>query len=200
MKRERFLNAIQQFIARVAVSAGAPTRGKGSGGVGEKARLFLGERLNLTTFGIRDPKAFKRGLDRSTRQLMDALPTRLPERTRWALSRKLLNIFLRDCLYTTYLDEAYGLRAAEELFEIPLDLNTAKQIRKRARDLPQAPKLPQWNGVWQLTTDDYSAYQDAARLVAKSKDYGMARVHLDAYWWGERSQLRKDHSIGGLRG
>ena len=108
---------------------------------------------------------------------MDALPKR---GARWGLSRKILNIFLRDCLYTTYLDEAYGLRAAVGLFEIPLDSITAKQVRQ------QAPELPRWTGVRQLTPEVSSEYQDAALRVAK-QDYGVARVHLDAYWWGARN-------------
>ena len=186
MKGRRFLNAaIQQRTARGAVSASA-TRGPRSGGVAEAARQFLGG-MRLTTFGTRDPRAFKRGLDHSTRQLKDALPK---QGTSWGLSRKILNIFLRDCFYTTYLDKAYGLRAAEGLFEIPLDSITAKQIRQRT------PELPRWPGVRKLIQKVSSEYQDAALRVAK-QDYGVARVHLDAYWYGARNQQGSRH--GALR-
>ena len=96
----------------------------------------------------------------------------------WGLARKLLNIFLRDSLYTGYLNKAYGLRAAERFLEIPLDSITAERIRERM------PELPRWPGVRHLGPELSAAYQAAAlRLAAKQ---GVRRVHLDAYWWGQR--------------
>jgi hypothetical protein len=103
----------------------------------------------------------------------------LPKRSAtWGLARKLVNIFLRDSLYTSYLRRAYRLSLAERLLEIPLDSITAKQIRKRM------PQLPRWQGVRHLDPHTSAAYQAAALLIAKRE--GVARVHLDAYWWGVR--------------
>jgi hypothetical protein len=147
--------------------------------VAKAAREFLGG-MRLAAFGTHDRHAFNRGLDRSTELLLAAFPAHCANW--WGLSRKLLNIFLRDCFYTTYLDAAYGLHAAEGLFEIPLDSITAKQIRQRQR----GSKLPQWKGVRKLTKEVNAAYQHAALLDAKLQD--VARVHLDACWWGERNQ------------
>ena len=129
--------------------------------------------VQLVRFSTRDRAAFERALDRHTRRLMAKLPTR---GATWGLARKLLNIFLRDCLYTRYLSRAYGLASGERFFEIPLDSITAKQIRKAA------PELPRWRGVRHLEPDISAAYQAAALLVAKRKH--TLRVHLDAYWWG----------------
>jgi len=37
------------------------------------------------------------------------------------MARKLLNIYLRNALYSTYLREAFELDTAEHLYEVPLD-------------------------------------------------------------------------------
>jgi hypothetical protein len=173
--RTQLLRAIQYRAARSAVGASA-TRGSGTRGVGKKARAFL-FRLRLTQFGTSNRSAFRRALERTTRRLQG----RLPRRGRsWGLARKLLNIFLRDSLYTGYLNRAYGLRAAERFLEIPLDSITAKHIREKV------PGLPRWPGVRHLSRELSAAYQDAALDLAAQQ--GVRRVHLDAYWWGQRGE------------
>ena len=82
--------------------------------------------LPLAPFGTSDQMAYSRQLDAATKRLMGSLPRGA---SIWGFSRKLLNIFLRDCLYTSYLARAYGLQAAEQFMEIPLDSITAKGIR-----------------------------------------------------------------------
>ena len=131
--------------------------------------------VNLARFATRDRAAFDRALNGHTRRLMAKFPERGAS---WGLARKLLNIFLRDCLYTRYLSERYGLASAVRLFEIPLDSITAKRIRERK------PDLPRWRGVRHLDPEVSAAYQAAALLEAKRKR--TSRVHLDAYWWGAR--------------
>src|SRR5206468_315193 len=91
---------------------------------------------NLAQFGTNNQLAFRRALDRTTERLQGELPGRS-----WGLARKLLNIFLRDSLYTGYLSRAFGLRAAERFLEIPLDSITAKRIREKV------PDVPRWRGV-----------------------------------------------------
>lgn len=131
--------------------------------------------LKLARFATSDRRTFLRSLDRATKRLVRLLGKR---RSRWGLARKLLNIFLRDSLYTTYLNKAHGLRVGEQNFEIPLDSITAVRLRECV------PELPRWRGVKYLDPATSAAYQAAALLVAKKK--GMARVHLDADWWGSR--------------
>lgn len=97
----------------------------------------------------------------------------------WGLARKLLNIFLRDSLYTSYLASAYGLAAAEELFKIPLDSITARRIRAENSEL--AP----WPRVKNLLPPTSAAYQAQALDIARRAN--LARVHLDAVWWGARA-------------
>lgn len=174
MKETRFLKMIQHRTARVAITASA-TRRQGADGVVRCARDFVVS-LKLAPFGTRDQRAFTRQLDAATRRLRACLPRRVAT---WGLARKLLNIFLRDSLYTSYLAKEHGLAAAERFLEIPLDSITAKRIRK------EVPELPRWPGVKHLDPDRSAAYQAAALFIARQ--HGVARVHLDAYWWGARN-------------
>jgi hypothetical protein len=96
----------------------------------------------------------------------------------WGLARKLLNIFIRDCVYDSYLRRAYGLQAIESACEIPLDSITATQIRRKS------PGVPQWRGVKYVTPEVSAQYQEAARAIAQKK--GVSTLHLDAYWYGAR--------------
>ena len=92
-------------------------RGAGSAGVVERAPVFLGN-LNLRLFGTSSRSKFIARLDDVTEDLRRVLPKGAQ---RWGLARKGLNIFLRNCLYTTYLRDEYGLARADDFFEIPLD-------------------------------------------------------------------------------
>ncbi|CAN5505721.1 hypothetical protein BH18VER1_BH18VER1_14100 [soil metagenome] len=79
-------------------------------------------------------------MDDHTERLQGSLPA--PAR-HWGIARKALNIFLRDALYTTYLNERFGLRQAEPFFEVPLDMLTATEIKRASG----RASLPAWPGV-----------------------------------------------------
>ena len=169
-----FLRAAQVRTARIAAS-GSATRRQGPGAA-RAARRFLAT-VELRRFGVPSAATFRQHLDKATGRLVGALPRTARS---WGLARKLLNIFLRDALYTTYLCKRFGLRTAEKFFEIPLDSITSRQLRAAAG----RGALPRWTGVKHLRPDVSKQYQLHAALLAE-KD-GLARVHLDTYWWGER--------------
>jgi hypothetical protein len=171
MTHEELLRAIQSRAARIAVGA-STARGRGNGGVVAASRDFF-TRLDLGPFGGA-PANFGQTLDQTTQDLLMALPS---NGRHWGLARKLVNIFLRDCLYTTHLDSQHRLSASEHLFELPLDSLTAKAL-KRATGRGM---LPQWPGLRHLAQDVSASFQEAAKTNAASKT--VARVHLDAVWW-----------------
>lgn len=90
-----------------------------------------------------------------------------------------MNIFLRECLYNTYLRAWYNLEASEAWYEVPLDSITSTAIRQEAPD-----RVPPWRSVKGLTEEESVIYQNAAAWIADQRD--IARVHLDAVWWGQR--------------
>jgi hypothetical protein len=169
-----FLQAVQLRAARVAVSPSA-TRGQGVG-VTWVARKFLAE-LDLHKIAVKKAAMFRKRLDEETMHLLRALPA--TGRT-WGLARKLLNIFLRDAFYTTYLQNYFELNVAEAFFEIPLDSITSKKLRGHAG----RGVLPIWKGVKHVTPEASESYQLFAQQFAIKK--GIVRVHLDTFWWGDR--------------
>ena len=167
--------ALQRRCARVAVGA-STVRGQGAPGLVAAAREHL-HLIDLAKFGVSRPALVRTRLDVATRRLMAALPARGRS---WGIARKVLNIFLRDALYTVYLREKFRLDRAESLFEVPLDAVTVKALRREcARGF-----LPKWRGVKRLTPEESRVFQSAARELAASR--GVSRVHLDAFWWGIR--------------
>ena len=150
-------------------------RGAGSSGVVAAAREYL-KRLTLTDFGTGDATGFRDSLDSATNELTVALPK---QSRHWGLARKGLNIFLRDCLYTVYLRDAFSLQLAEAFFEVPLDSISGKSLFEQSFG-----RLPRWKTVRGLTPSLSDKYQlEASRLASVRKT---PRVHLDAIWWGER--------------
>lgn len=181
MTESQLLQAVQSRAARIAVGA-STVRGRGNSGVVLASRKHL-RGLDLSLFRQVDRAKFSRNLDTATAALRDSLPIGARH---WGLARKVLNIFLRDCLYTTYLDDAYDLRKNEAYFELPLDSITGRQLKRAAG----RGQLPPWPGVSHLTDALSAKFQKAAATEAVSR--GISRVHLDAIWW---SQGRDDGTV-----
>lgn len=171
MTNREFLEAVQSRAARAAVGTSA-VRG-GPSGTKDAARDHL-RSIDLRRFAV-SPSRFPSVLNRETKQLLKVLP----RGARWGLARKVLNIFLRDCLYTTYLESRFRLSKAEAALEIPLDKLTATGLRRFAG--PRA--LPAWSGVKHLTPRVSAKYQAAA--MAMSDALGIHRVHVDSVLWSQ---------------
>lgn len=170
-----FVAAVQARTARVAVGPSA-VRKQGKG-CAKHAREFF-EGLDLARFRSKDQATFRTTLDVVTAELTAALPKKSRS---WGLSRKLLNIFLRDALYTTYLKDSFCLGEIEAFLEVPLDSITAAKIKRAAG----RGALPVWPGVKNLPPSLSDRLQGAAEAQARSR--GVARVHLDTFWWGQRN-------------
>ena len=171
--RLRCLHQIRSRIARVAVG---PSTVRGTPrGTAQAARRFLAQ-VPLRSFRARNRVAFVKSLDRETTRLQAALPAR---GRRWGVARKLLNIYLRDCVYSAHLRSAYSLGQIEPFCEVPLDSITAKKLRGSA----DGAALPAWPGVGRLTPTVSAHYQAVATQIARARKLRV--VHLDAFWWSE---------------
>jgi hypothetical protein len=166
---------IQAHVARITIGPSA-LRKQGPG-VADAARPFLAT-LPLAKFATASDKVFARRLDEYTLRLQGKFPTGSGS---WGLARKLLNIFLREALYNRYLAERYDLAVSEKLLEVPLDSITGKRLVHL-----EGARLPAWPGVKYLRPEVSAQFQDKANIHAHQK--GIARVHLDAIWWGGRRQ------------
>lgn len=173
MTHAELVRAIQSRAARIAVGP-STVRGRGNTGTVRAARAYFAN-LDLAAFSVQ-PGDFRPALDRHTLKLQAALPK--PAR-HWGIARKLLNIFLRDCLYTGELNRAFKLSWAEQAYELPLDSITVKALKGEfGRGV-----LPVWPGVKHLTATLSDEYQAAALEFALSMK--VSRVHLDAVWWAQ---------------
>lgn len=175
MTMSPFLAAVQARAARISVSASA-TRKQG-GGIIEPARAFF-SKIDLSRFAVSDASEFQQTLNDVTESLRCQLPNVAES---WGISRKLTNIFIRDALYTSFLRDEFGLEVSEPLMEVPLDSISAGRIFDGAK----AGELPKWPGVKRNDAELNRAYQVVAARI--SADARIARVHLDTWWWGDRS-------------
>jgi hypothetical protein len=172
MDRARFLRAVRSRAARIAAASSA-ARGKGNAGAVKAARNYL-RRMDLSAFGTDDATLFSVALNTRTGRLKRRLPLGARH---WGLARKLLNIYLRDCLYCTYLNTEFHLARAEALFEVPLDSFTAGGLKQEAG----RGSLPVWPGVRHLRPEVSAEFQNSASDLARGEH--LARVHLDAVYW-----------------
>jgi hypothetical protein len=171
-----FLLALQARAARASLGPSSMRR-PGNRGVIASGREFLCS-IVLGKFGVASPKQFRQELDRATNDLAGAFPR---SARHWGLARKGLHIFLRE-LYTVYLREAHHLDRAGAFFEVPRDSLSG-------RDLWEGSKraLPRWQTGRGLNPATGDLYQQVADDLASV--HGVARVHLDALWWGKRTEL-----------
>lgn len=170
MNPSDFIQMVQSRAARIAVGP-STVRGRGNVGAVAASRNFL-RLLDLSPFGVNDANQFADELNHTTESLRTALPASAQH---WGLARKVLNIFLRDCFYTSFLQSEFRLNLAERFLELPLDSITAKNLCAAS-----GFKL-RWPGVKHLTAPVSAAFQSVAAEEARKLQ--IARVHLDAYWW-----------------
>jgi hypothetical protein len=170
------LVALQARAARGALGA-STMRSAGARGTVLAGRAFLCE-VDLRAFRTSSPTRFRAELDHVTEGLQRAFPR---QARHWGLARKGLNIFLRECLSNVYLRDANSLQMAEPLYEVPLDSITGQKLYQLA-----GGALPRWGTVRDLTPDLSDAFQALAARIAEGR--GIARVHLDAIWWGQRAE------------
>jgi hypothetical protein len=166
-----FRRALQVRTAQAAIGASA-LRNQGAPGVVKAARDALA-RVKLARLAAPSQAEFAKELDRVTDQVWG----KLPPPTGWGTARKALNLFLRDVLYNTYLARDLHFARVERWLELPLDSFTIKALR-RERSLE---RLPRWPGVATVDPETYAVFQATADDVARER--GIARVHLDVFWW-----------------
>ncbi len=174
-----FVRELQAHQTRVSISASA-VRSQGSG-TAEIARAFLADELSLSTLRVSSESAYLHRLD----SLTVGLQRRLRGKARsFGLARKLLNIFIRDCVYSRPLCLHFRLEQIEPYLEVPLDGIVGKRLREAALEQGQGQRVPRWQSIRALTRAESDQYQSfASELSARRK---LARVHLDVTFWGFR--------------
>jgi hypothetical protein len=92
-----------------------------------------------------------------------------------------MNLFMRQCLYNTYLSRRFRLRQVQQHMEIPLDSAVAHGLKEEAKKAGRE-RLPRWQGLIGLGPEESQQFQDDAKKCAL--DVGLRdRVFLDNYLW-----------------
>lgn len=167
-----YAQRLQRHVAQLAAN-GSSLRNQGAPGVVTAARRWLAG-MNLLRLPREGCEEFTRRLDAETERLVGSFPARAQN---WGAARKVLNLFLRDCLYNFYLRDWYGLAVLESFFEVPLDSYVAEALHRT----PRGEDLPEWRGVKYVSREENALYQEIASEEAE--ELGIERVHLDLKYW-----------------
>ena len=170
---QRQIDNLRLRTAELAVGA-STVRGAGAPGTVAAARRAL-KAVPLRSFAVRSRRQFRAILERHTRNVQSRLP---PNARHWGVARKVLNIFLRSCVYSRPLARAYGITHIEQWLELPLD----SQIARGIRTCSGAP-VPRWRTVKGVSPGTQAQYQAAAEALARK--LRVRRIHLEACWWRE---------------
>lgn len=182
-----FISALRRHQARVSITQ--PTvRSQGPGTL-HKAWAFFSTDLDLRRLRTSSERSYLGRLDDATVALAKRLGTpksRGSSRSigSWGLARKLLNIYIRDCVYSRMLCAHYRLEAIEQFLEVPLDSFTGKALNAEAKARGQTHRLPDWQSIKGLEREESDRFQAFASELAEER--GHARVHLDVLMLGAR--------------
>ena len=176
MNQRDFLTIQQKRIARIA-TVPSVARNQGAPGVLGSARHYL-ETLHCGRLAASSAQSYLAALDAVTDELMAVLPQ---GGRSWGIARKIVNIFIREALYNTYLTNHHQLGSSERFMEVPLDSFSARGIKSH---YPR--RLPVWPGMKGLQRPLSDLLQEHAAEIGEAKD--VARIHLDALWWSVREE------------
>ena len=147
---------------RTAESAAGTTalRNQGDKGVIHNARKFLRGLEPYKFAKCATEGLFSALLDEKTKALQESFP---PAARNWGAARKVLNLYLRDVLYSRYLCKHFDFHHLEKWLEVPLDSFAAKGIQFDYR-----PKtLVKFPGIKQVAGDVHS---EIALLLTKPRN------------------------------
>ena len=173
------LARIKHFVVVDAVGISA-VRGQHKGT--RRAVIKYLKRIDLSHIPRRSA-SFTKWLDAQTECLRQRLPgAKYSNLKLWGVARKVLNLFLRGCLYNHYLHGKYRLDRIQTLLEIPLDSVVANKLKDKAARADKASLPRRWPGLKHLTHADSDQYQKYAAELAKKMNLP-AIVFLDNYLW-----------------
>lgn len=154
---------LERLRNRIATSAVGPSKARSMGPTGTvgKARNAL-RSIDLHRFEVRKQSDFESALEEATLKIKRKLPRGAQH---WGSSRKFLNIFLRDCVYSRHICDGFDLLAIEPWLEVPLDRHVATGLALESG----SEVLPRWKTVIGLTQEISKRYQEFAEESPKRK-------------------------------
>lgn len=183
---DSFTNDIHKRIATTCVTASA-LRNQGAAGIIEIARDYFSQSISLFELfqGLPDKNKFTDFLNYHTRELLFKFPIGGKS---WGAARKGLNLFFRDLVYNKFVAEYFKLpqefieyNKAIQNLEVPLDSYVASGII-----VDSGKPTLKWKSIVNLDQETNDLFQSEALIIAQKR--GVARVHLDLYYWRRREE------------
>jgi len=172
MQKQEFLKLMQRYEANISIS-GSTLRKQGAEGVAKTARNFL-VKLDISKLQTIQPSAYPEILNEWTCNLKQELPEGAKN---WGTARKAINVFMVQVFLNKYLSDEYGLNKFSNVLETPLDSQATQGLRM----LAGRGRLPRWEGIKWLRSENSSRYQEFATKFAKEEE--IPRVCLDIKLW-----------------
>jgi hypothetical protein len=169
-----FFDTLQFRTAMLAVGR-STVRNQGGPGIVAACRRYL-RSLDLNEFRVDTEEEFREVREAHALALKQRFPA--GAKTNWGAARKVMNIFLRDVLYSRPLCNEYKLSRLEPWLELPLDRDAYRGV---CRDSGGELKVTQWPRIKRLTPEFSDKVQQIAWRVAKAAK--TQRVHLDVKYW-----------------
>jgi len=152
------LNKIRERIAFLSIGT-STLRNQGAPKVKETAQKYLAAMNLKPLMKISSEKEYRKFIDRHTASLSNKFPS--GAKGNWGAARKAINIFLRDCLYNSYVSKEFRIKNLSRWLEIPLDSDVGENLNKLY------PELPPWDAIKRLNVDISDKFQEAALDQAK---------------------------------
>ena len=160
----RFISELQVHQTRISIAA-STVRSQGKGNV-SLARQFFANEFEIGKLRAPSERAYLSRLDAAT----EALRGRLSGKGKtFGLARKLLNIYIRDCVYSRILCAHYRLEQIEPFLEVPLDGIVGGALVKAACDRGQLRRLPRWRTIKGLTREDSETYRPSRASLRRRR-------------------------------
>lgn len=185
MEEKEWINHIIRYVVNISVGP-STLRGQSAKGKNHIARKYL-RKMSLSELSkIKSQKSFNELLTQHTESLSGKLPISKKNYSNWGAARKVINIYLIQCVLNRHLYEHYKLKSIEKFMEVPLDSHTFNHIKKKSKNLDASQSFR----IINLTPELNKIIQLAARVIAND-EYKCYRYKLDPIFWRKNSKKKK---------
>ena len=183
MTEQEFYKFVHRRLAQISIGPSA-IRNQGASGLISTLRNYFEEQIDLDIFisSLYDNSTYKEFLNYHTNKILDLFPVT-------AQSRKGLNLFLREIVYSKFFSSRFSIPDNFDEFnnfikamEVPLDKDVAKGIIKDSLN-----KNLKWQNIKRLTPHSSEEFQNEALIIAGKEN--IARVNLDVKYWRPSNKI-----------
>jgi hypothetical protein len=191
------ITCFQQRTAQLISSRSLRNQGDG---IVEIAKQFL-RNMDISLFTNGNESMFRSQLNEQTHRLIRRGRNHGKE-IKWGSARKVINVFLEECLYSKAINDEYGIQRIIGFLEIPLDSQVFRFLKKVERESIEVlgnPNLPTKFTIKSLKHYNSKRFQQYASIISENIEvvaqslpeyfidnndwHDWKRIHLDLVAW-----------------